>query len=154
MTDTEKGDKKPQRRCSMTKRKGFSPEFKREAVRLLETSQKSSTNRARELDVRRNQLYKGKEQLGKRDAVNQGDSTRSLSWRMRNRCRTPSSFRPPLSVHTHPRYSSRSTIRSFFRDNYFLDCSLLDSHPSRVSLCESLKGRRIYGIAFSRAVLA
>ncbi len=52
----------------MTKRKGFSPEFKREAVRLLETSQKSSADLARELGVRRNQLYKWKEQLGKRGA--------------------------------------------------------------------------------------
>ena len=47
----------------MTKRKSFSPEFKREAVRLLETSQKSSADLARELGVRRNQLYKWKEQL-------------------------------------------------------------------------------------------
>jgi transposase len=52
----------------MTKRKGFSPEFKREAVRLLETSQKSSADLARELGVRGNQLYKWKEQLGKRGA--------------------------------------------------------------------------------------
>ena len=52
----------------MTKRKGFSPEFKREAVRLLETSQKSSADLARELGVRRNQLYKWKEQLGKHGA--------------------------------------------------------------------------------------
>lgn len=47
----------------MTKRKSFSPEFKREAVRLLETAQKSSADLARELGVRRNQLYKWKEQL-------------------------------------------------------------------------------------------
>jgi transposase len=39
----------------MTKRKSFSPEFKREAVRLLETAQKSSADLARELGVRRNQ---------------------------------------------------------------------------------------------------
>ena len=52
----------------MTKRKGFSAEFKREAVRLLETSQKSSADLARELGVRRNQLYKGKEQMSKRGA--------------------------------------------------------------------------------------
>ena len=31
----------------MTKRKSFSPEFKREAVRLLETSQKSSADLGR-----------------------------------------------------------------------------------------------------------
>jgi transposase-like protein len=39
----------------MTKRKSFSAEFKREAVRLLETAQKSSADLARELGVRRNQ---------------------------------------------------------------------------------------------------
>ena len=50
----------------MTKRKGFSGEFKREAVRLLETSQRPPADLARELGVRRNQLYKWKEQLGKR----------------------------------------------------------------------------------------
>jgi transposase len=52
----------------MSERKSFSPEFKREAVRLLETAQKSSADLARELGVRRNQLYKWKEQLGKRGA--------------------------------------------------------------------------------------
>lgn len=52
----------------MTKRKGFSAEFKREAVRLLETSQKPPSDLARELGVRRNQLYKWKEQLEQRGA--------------------------------------------------------------------------------------
>ena len=52
----------------MTKRKSFSPEFKREAVRLLETAQKSSADLARELGVRRNQLYKWKEHLSNRGA--------------------------------------------------------------------------------------
>ncbi len=47
----------------MIKRKSFSPDFKREAARLLETAQKSSADLARELGVRRNQLYKWKEQL-------------------------------------------------------------------------------------------
>jgi transposase-like protein len=50
----------------MTKRKSFSSEFKREAVRLLESAQKSSADLARELGVRRNQLYKWKEQLNRR----------------------------------------------------------------------------------------
>ena len=50
----------------MTKRKSFSAEFKREAVRLFETSQKPPADLARELGVRRNQLYKWKEQLVKR----------------------------------------------------------------------------------------
>ena len=52
----------------MTKRKSFSPEFKKEAVRLLETGQKSSADLARELGVRRNQLYKWKEHLNRRGA--------------------------------------------------------------------------------------
>jgi transposase-like protein len=52
----------------MSKRKSFSPEFKREAVGLLQTSQKVPSDLARELGVRRNQLYKWKEQLEKRGA--------------------------------------------------------------------------------------
>ena len=50
----------------MTKRKRFTAEFKREAVRLLETSQKQPSDLARELGVRRNQLYKWKDQLSRR----------------------------------------------------------------------------------------
>jgi transposase-like protein len=50
----------------MTKRKRFTAEFKREAVRLLETSSKQPADLARELGVRRNQLYKWKEQLTRR----------------------------------------------------------------------------------------
>ena len=49
----------------MTKRKQFSAEFKREAVRLLETSQKQPSDLARELGVRRNQLYKWKDQFSR-----------------------------------------------------------------------------------------
>ena len=45
----------------MSKRKSFSPEFKREAVGLLQTSQKVPSDLARELGVRRNQLYKMKD---------------------------------------------------------------------------------------------
>jgi transposase-like protein len=45
----------------MTKRKKFTSEFKREAVRLLQTSQKAPSDLARELGVRRNQLYKMKD---------------------------------------------------------------------------------------------
>jgi transposase-like protein len=52
----------------MTKRKSFTAEFKREAVPLLEASQKPPPDLARELGVRRNQLYKWKEQLGKQGA--------------------------------------------------------------------------------------
>ena len=44
-------------------RQTFSPEFKREAVRLLETSGKEAAQLARELGVRRNQLYKWKDEI-------------------------------------------------------------------------------------------
>lgn len=50
----------------MRKRKQFSAAFKREAVRLLETSKKQPSDLARELGVRRNQLYKWKDQLSRR----------------------------------------------------------------------------------------
>jgi transposase-like protein len=49
----------------MGKRKRFSREFKREAIRLLDAGQKPAADLARELEVRRNQLYKWKEQLMK-----------------------------------------------------------------------------------------
>jgi transposase len=52
----------------MTQRKKFTSEFKREAVRLMESSEKPSSEVARQLGVRRNQLYKWKEQLDKRGA--------------------------------------------------------------------------------------
>ena len=44
-------------------RKTFSPEFKREAVRLLESGDKESAQLARELGVRRNQLYKWQKEI-------------------------------------------------------------------------------------------
>lgn len=44
-------------------RKIFSPEFKREAVRLLEQGNKESAQLARELGVRRNQLYKWQKEV-------------------------------------------------------------------------------------------
>jgi Transposase and inactivated derivatives len=44
-------------------RETFSPEFKREAVRLLEESDKESAQLARELGVRRNQLYKWQKEI-------------------------------------------------------------------------------------------
>ena len=47
----------------MQKRKIFSKEFKLEAVRLLETSDKPAADIARELGIQRNQLYKWQEQL-------------------------------------------------------------------------------------------
>ena len=45
----------------MQKRQTFSKEFKLEAVRLLETTDKPAADLARELGVRRNQLYKWQE---------------------------------------------------------------------------------------------
>ena len=49
----------------MTKRKMFSSEFKREAVRLLEQGDKTSAQLARELGVKRNQLYKWQDEIKK-----------------------------------------------------------------------------------------
>jgi len=46
----------------MQKRKPFTREFKLEAVRLLEEGRKPAAELARELGIRRNQLYKWKEQ--------------------------------------------------------------------------------------------
>lgn len=43
--------------------KTYSKEFKEEAIRLMETSQKPSSEIAMELGIRRNQLYKWKEQM-------------------------------------------------------------------------------------------
>lgn len=42
--------------------KTYTREFKIEAVRLMETSERSSTELAMELGIRRNQLYKWKEE--------------------------------------------------------------------------------------------
>lgn len=47
----------------MTKRQIFSKEFKLEAVRLLKEGRKSGTDLARELGIKRNQLYKWKEEI-------------------------------------------------------------------------------------------
>ncbi len=47
----------------MQKRQAFSKEFKLEAVRLLEVTDKPIADLAKELGVRRNQLYKWQEQL-------------------------------------------------------------------------------------------
>ena len=45
----------------MRKRKQFTSEFKREALRLMERSGKPAADLAREFGVRPNQLYKWKE---------------------------------------------------------------------------------------------
>ena len=47
----------------MAKRTNFTKEFKLEAVRLLEAGEKPAADLARELGIRRNLLYKWKEQL-------------------------------------------------------------------------------------------
>jgi transposase len=57
----------------MGKRTRYSKEFKLEAIRLLDSGQKSAVQLALELGVRRNQLYKWKEQLsGKGEAAFRG----------------------------------------------------------------------------------
>lgn len=48
----------------MARRKRFTPEFKREAVRMLQNSDKAPADIARQLGIHRNQLYKWKEQFG------------------------------------------------------------------------------------------
>jgi transposase-like protein len=47
----------------MKKRKVFSREFKLEATRMLEEGKKPASDLARELGIRRNQLYKWKETM-------------------------------------------------------------------------------------------
>lgn len=47
----------------MTKRKTFTEDFKRETVKLLESGDKSATELAAELGLRRNQVYKWQEQI-------------------------------------------------------------------------------------------
>ncbi len=47
----------------MNKRKLFSREFKLEATRMLEEGRKPAADLARELGIRRNQLYKWKEAM-------------------------------------------------------------------------------------------
>lgn len=57
----------------MSKRKTFSEAFKREAVRLLEQGDKSPSDLAIDLGIRRNQLYKWQAQIRKHgDAAFQG----------------------------------------------------------------------------------
>lgn len=50
----------------MSKRKTYTPEFKREAVRLLDQSGRPAAEIARELGIRPNQLYKWRESIEKR----------------------------------------------------------------------------------------
>jgi len=50
----------------MVKRRVFSREFKREAVRLLEQGDKAASDLARELGVARNRLYKWQQEIARR----------------------------------------------------------------------------------------
>jgi transposase len=64
----------------MNKRKPFTREFKIEAVRLLEEGKKPAAELARELGLRRNQLYKWKEATEKHGgAVFPGHGRRAAS---------------------------------------------------------------------------
>jgi len=62
------------------KKKRFSKEFKLEAVRLLESSDKTGDELAKELGVMRNQLYKWREELIKKgDSAFQGPGRKPTS---------------------------------------------------------------------------
>jgi transposase-like protein len=62
----------------MKRRQVFSREFKLEAIRLLEEGKKPAADIARELGIKRNQLYKWKEQRDKQGAaVFPGEGRRS-----------------------------------------------------------------------------
>lgn len=60
----------------MAKRKRFTTEFKREAVRMMASSDKAPADIARELGIHRNQLYKWKEQLGSASTAASGSKGR------------------------------------------------------------------------------
>jgi transposase len=63
----------------MKRRQVFSREFKLEAIRLLEEGKKPAADIARELGIRRNQLYKWKEQRDKQGvAVFPGPGRRAI----------------------------------------------------------------------------
>lgn len=64
----------------MTKRQTFSREFKLEAVRLLNEGQKKGADLARELGIKRNQLYKWKDEIETRgDDAFPGQGRRAAS---------------------------------------------------------------------------
>jgi len=60
----------------MAKRKTFTKEFKLEAVKLLDSGDRSPSELAIELGVRRNQLYKWQEQFRKQGELAFGGSGR------------------------------------------------------------------------------
>lgn len=64
----------------MTKRKRYTQEFKRQAVELLETRDRSGMDVARELGIRQNQLYKWREELTRKgDAAFRGSGRKPAS---------------------------------------------------------------------------
>jgi transposase len=63
----------------MTKRSYFTKEFKQEAIRVLESGNKSATELARELGIRRNILYKWRDELsGKGEEAFKGPGRRRV----------------------------------------------------------------------------
>ena len=79
-------------RSVVMKRQNFSKEFKQEAVRLLEKKEKDASQLARELGVRRNQLYKWQKEIeshgdeafpGKGRRSTKQDETSSLKARIK-----------------------------------------------------------------------
>jgi len=64
----------------MGQRKTFTPEFKREAVQLLEGGSRPASQIARELGIKRNQLYKWQAELNTRkEAAFPGSGRRGAS---------------------------------------------------------------------------
>lgn len=67
MTDTLIGDQRLPKECPTTTRckpyKSYPEAFKLEALRLLEVSDRPASEVARQLGIRRNHLYKLKEQM-------------------------------------------------------------------------------------------
>ena len=56
------------RRCRIGTRKHFTPEFKREAVQLLESGSRPASEIAREFGIARNHLYKWQTKLRARES--------------------------------------------------------------------------------------
>jgi transposase len=68
----------------MTNRKRYTREFKLEAVRLLETSDKPITDIARQLGVRRNLLYKWRDTLTEKGEASFPGSGRKRDYEQEN----------------------------------------------------------------------
>lgn len=85
----------------MTKRKSFSAEFKREVVRLLESSKKQPSDLARKLRVRRKQRYKCKEQIadeGNKPYPEVADYQQAAAALQVSGARTPTATKPPDTI--------------------------------------------------------